>query len=528
MGHFSFKLPDLGEGIVESEVVDWHVKPGDQITEDQHIADVMTDKATVELSSPVNGTVLKVACDAGEILAVGSELVLIEVEGKGNVAAAAVQPQAEAAPVESPVAEVTSEPQVQEAGRYSFKLPDLGEGIVESEIVDWHVKVGDQVTEDQHIVDVMTDKATVELSAPVSGTVVSIACDAGDVLAVGAELINFAVAEGAGNTSAKVVQETPAANAPVQTAAPVTADPAATATASAPRRSAGGPVLASPSVRQRARDEDIDLSVVPGSGPAGRISHKDLDSFIAAGGHQATAGANPLAPRTATSEVKVRGLRRVIAQKMVQSKRNIPHYSYVEEIDVTALEDLRKHLNENRKEGQEKLTLLPFIVQALVKALPEFPHCNARYDDQAEVLTQYEGVHVGIATMTTSGLMVPVIRHSETLDIWAVAAELKRLTMAAREGVAQSSELTGSTVTITSLGAIGGIASTPVINAPETSIIGVNKLQERPVVKDGEIVVRKMMNLSSSFDHRIVDGYDGAMLVQALKRLLENPASIFV
>lgn len=428
-------------------------------------------------------------------------------------------------------------------GHFSFKLPDLGEGIVESEIVDWYVEIGDEVEEDQHLADVMTDKATVELSAPVGGIIRNKGCDAGDMLAVGAELVLIET-EGEGNVSPEPVQTPeppvqPAASAP---AAPVEKlEPAASAPAvpveklepahqtiisHVPGRHE---ILAAPSVRRRALEDDIDLGVVPGTGPAGRITNTDLDNFIAAGGMQAALPVNNLrAAKSATKDVPIRGLRRMIAQKMVQSKRSIPHYSYVEEIDVTALEDLRQHLNENRKPNQPKLTILPFIMQALTKALPEFPFCNARYNEEQEVLTQYEPVHLGIATMTEKGLMVPVVKHAESLDIWQSAAELTRVSSAARDGSAKSDELTGSTITITSLGAIGGIVTTPVINAPETSIIGINKLQERPVVINGEIVVRKMMNLSSSFDHRVVDGYDAALLIQALKRLLENPASIFV
>lgn len=420
-------------------------------------------------------------------------------------------------------------------GHYSFKLPDLGEGIVESEIVDWHVSVGDRVDEDDLLVDVMTDKATVELSAPVAGTIVRLGCEAGAMFAVGSELV---LIETAGEGEAASGQSPSAAEAATPQSAPsppkpapaVVAEPAPsvhkTTISHVPGRHE---ILAAPSVRRRAHAEDIDLAVVPGTGPAGRISNTDLENFIAAGGMQAALPvSNQRLARSATTEIPLRGLRRVIAQKMVAAKRNIPHYSYVEEVDVTALEELRQHLNENRKPGQPKLTLLPFIMQALAKTLPEFPFCNARFDDEREVLTQHDAVHIGIATMTEKGLMVPVVKNSEALDIWQSASELSRLSAAAREGSARVDELSGSTVTITSLGAIGGIVTTPVINAPETTIVGINKLQDKPVVYHGEIVVRKMMNLSSSFDHRVVDGYDAALMVQALKRLLENPASIFV
>ena len=385
---------------------------------------------------------------------------------------------------------------------YSFKLPDLGEGIVESEVSAWRVQVGDLVEEDQVLADVQTDKAIVEVGSPVSGRVIALGCEAGGVLAVGAELVRFEVE----------AEVEPATSSPVH---------------AADTARSGANVLASPSLRRRAREEGIDLAAVPGSGPKGRISHSDFDAFIAAGGElfMPVPGRQR---REGKTDVRITGLRRVIAQKMQKTKRDIPHYSYIEEVDVTQLEALRVTLNEGRTDAQPKLTLIPFLAQALVRVLPQFPHCNARFDDVADILTQYAAVHVGVATMTAGGLMVPVVRHCESLDLWQTAAAIARVSAAARDKKAAPAELSGSTITITSLGAIGGIATTPVINAPETAIIGVNKMQQRPVVIDGAIVVRTMMNLSASFDHRIVDGYDGAQLVQALKRLLENPGAIFV
>lgn len=412
-------------------------------------------------------------------------------------------------------------------GSYSFKLPDLGEGIVESEVSTWYVQVGDTVEEDQSLADVQTDKAIVEVTSPVKGEVVALGCAAGDVLAVGAELVCFEI-EGEGET---------AVDQDITEPAPVRAESAITSPLSEPVAPAAvlkqattgssGTVRASPSLRRRAREEGINLAAVPGSGPGGRISHRDFDAFVAAGG-QLAMPVSGRAQRHGSTEVKVTGMRRVIAQKMQQAKRDIPHYSYIEEVDVTQLEELRAHLNAEKAEAQPKLTLLPFLIQALVKVLPRFPHCNARFDNEAGVLTEFEAVHVGVATMTDAGLMVPVLKHCESLDVWKSAEEVARVSQAARNGRASPSELSGSTITITSLGAIGGIATTPIINAPETTIIGINKMQQRPVVKDGAIVVRTMMNLSASFDHRIVDGYDGAQLVQALKRVLENPGAIFV
>ena len=427
---------------------------------------------------------------------------------------------------------------------YKYKMPDVGEGVVEAEIVEWHVKVGDSVKEDQHVLDVMTDKATVEIPCAVNGVVKMTLGEPGDVIAVGTEILVIEIdgtppTEEPTEAPKEDVKADPAPapqpepkSEPKSEPAPVSA-PAPAPVASAPARAAGERPLASPAVRQRALDADIDLSAVPGTGPAGRITHQDLDDFIAAGGRLVSkvggASGPSKAPRTGVETQKVIGLRRKIAENMALSKRTIPHITYVDEIDLTALEDLRKHLNDTRAEGQPKLTIIPFLVQALVKALPDFPQANAHFDTESSTLTQYEGVHCGIAAATPNGLMVPVIRHAEALDIWDTAAEVKRLADAARTGKATKEELTGSTITITSLGAIGGIVTTPVINHPETAIIGVNKLQTLPRYDgEGRLVPRKIMNLSSSFDHRIVDGNEAARLVQAMKATLENPATLFM
>jgi len=417
-------------------------------------------------------------------------------------------------------------------GRYIFKLPDLGEGVVEAEIVDLHVNEGDEVGEDQPIADMMTDKATVELPSPVSGKILSISGTAGDVIAVGKPLFIFEV-EGEGNdTGAEEPAEEASSPEPQEETKPAVVE----VVAQIPAPKAETPVvvaissgndrpLASPAVRKRALDADVDLSRVPGSGPAGRISHQDLDDFIASGGRLAVQGKQK---QTAITEQPVIGLRRKIAERMAHSKRSIPHYSYIEEIDVTDLEKLRQHMNANREEHQPKLTFLPFLMQAMVKAMAKFPQCNAHFDQDANLVRQYAAVHIGIAAQTPNGLMVPVVSHSEARDVWDCADEVRRVSEAAKTGKATRDELSGSTITITSLGRLGGLATTPVINSPEVSIIGVNNIVERPVVRDGQIVVRKMMNLSSSFDHRIVDGYDAAEMIQYIKGLLENPASIFV
>ena len=431
-------------------------------------------------------------------------------------------------------------------GTFAFKMPDIGEGVVEGEVVEWMVAVGDAVKEDDPILSVMTDKATVEIPSPVDGTVTKVVGEAGDILPVGVVCIEFEV-EGAGNASASdaapAAKEAPAPAAkeskpePTPEVAPApTPAPKAAATpapAAAPvARAPGTKALASPAVRQRAREANISLDHVAGSGPAGRISHADLDAHIAGG----AAGASRAAPiggraRTelnGTEAMKVIGLRRKIADSMIASYSSIPHFSYFEEVDVTALEELRQHLNATRPEGAPKLTYLPFIMQALVKALAQRPECNALYDDEANVVTRHEAINLGIATQTDRGLFVPVVKHVEAMDIWQSATEMGRVTGATREGKAGVEDLTGSTFTITSLGRLGGLGATPIINKPEVGILGVHNAKDRAVVRDGAVVIRRMMNLSSSWDHRVVDGHDGASLVQLVKTYLENPATIFM
>ena len=426
-------------------------------------------------------------------------------------------------------------------GKFIFKLPDVGEGTAEAEIVAWHVKVGDVIQEDQHLVDVMTDKATVEMTSPVSGRVVSLHGDPGSMAVVGAPIAEFEV-EGAGNEAAfrPLAAGKPAAvapppaprleerKAPVAAAAPRVVETVPVAVATPARRVPGDKPLASPAVRQRALDLGIKLQFVDGSGPGGRITHADLDQFIASGAVVRPAAGGGSARREGVDEVKVIGLRRKIAEKMQETKRRIPHFAYVEEIDMTEIEALRVHMNATRTADQPKLTLLPFMMRALVRVLPDFPQINARYDDEAGVVHRFRPVHIGIATQTANGLMVPVVRHAEALDVWQSAHEVARVSAAARDNKASRDDLSGSTITITSLGPIGGVVTTPVINHPEVAIIGPNAIIERPVVRDGAIVVRKMMNLSSSFDHRVVDGYDAAQFIQRVKALLEHPALMFM
>lgn len=463
-------------------------------------------------------------------------------------------------------------------GQFVFKLPDVGEGTAEAEIVAWHVRVGDIVKEDAPLVDVMTDKATVEMTAPVAGKIISLNGEPGDMAPVGGPIVVFETeAEGdepaaapppppkqeakapppppapvpqangsapkpkikaqAGATwSEDQVQAAMQGSAPKATAVPAAAmpnAPKAQAVAKPAARDASvhewSQAQASPAVRARAQKLGLDLGQVRGTGPEGRITHDDLDAVLvpAVGGARRSTG-SALATKNGIEPVKVIGLRRKIAEKMQDAKRRIPHFAYVEEADLTELEELRAHLNATKRNDQPKLTMLPFLMRALVMALPDFPQINARYDDEQGVVYRHENVDIGIATQTDNGLIVPVVRHVEARDMWDCALEVSRLAAAVRNNSAGKDELSGSTITITSLGALGGIVTTPVINHPEVAIIGVNKLVERPVVKNGQIVVRKMMNLSSSFDHRVVDGYDAAAFIQRVKGLLEHPAALFI
>ena len=424
-------------------------------------------------------------------------------------------------------------------GNFVFKLPDIGEGVVEGEVVQWHVSVGDSVSEDDPIVDVMTDKATVTIPSPVSGVISSLSGDVGDMIAVGSSLMEIdSEGEGGGPAAEDTEVQEPVPDpdppkAPEPAPAPKAPEPAPAPKAPEPAPSEilsqTGRVLASPAVRKRARENDVNLSNVRGSGPAGRIRHADLDAFIAAGG--AVSGAPPMAyslKRTEVTPVKVVGLRRKISEQMSLSKSRIPHFSYFEEVDITELENLRQILNSTRDETQPKLTYLPFIMIALAKIMPDHPECNAHFDDEAGVVNRNAAVNLGIATQTDRGLYVPVVKHVESMDIWKTASEMQRVSGSARDGSASLDELTGSTFTITSLGREGGLGATPIINHPEVAILGVHKAREMPVARNGEIVIRRIMNLSSAFDHRVVDGADGASLIQHLKRMLENPALIFM
>ena len=445
-------------------------------------------------------------------------------------------------------------------GSYVIKMPDIGEGIAEVELVQWHVKVGDEVAEEQPLADVMTDKANVEIPSHVAGKVVALNGKPGDVIAVGTEIIRLEVDDSSlprrrepnppeVKAEPKPVPATqsvpPPAQAPRETGPPPEPAPergyrGRVRQTEEPERQRGDRPLASPAVRRRARELQIELAEVAGTGPEGRVTQQDLEAHL----QRTPRGASFSAPlpynippggrfapgmrRTDEEVVQVIGLRRKIAEKMQESKRRIPHFTYVEEVDVTALEQLRAQLNSRWRSERGHLTMLPFVMRAIVKTLPGFPEINARYDDDGGTLTRYGAVHIGIATQTANGLMVPVVRNVEARDLWSSAAEVARIAEAARTGKAAREELTGSTITITSLGPLGGIVTTPVINYPEVAIVGVNKISERPVVRDGVVVIRSIMNLSASFDHRIVDGLRAATFVQGLRSCLEAPATMFI
>ncbi|MCA8200089.1 2-oxo acid dehydrogenase subunit E2 [Burkholderia sp. AU33545] len=447
MGIHVIKMPDIGEGIAEVELVAWHVQPGQTIAEDQPLADVMTDKAAVEIPSPVAGKVLELGGRIGEMMAVGSELIRLEVEGDGNLKPGA-------------------------------KARDAGA----------------EVTRPPAVVDVRAETSS--------------------------------IAEGSETHASPTAPPPAAARVPAETRRAEHAEHAV------PPRAALAPgerPLASPAVRQRAWDMGIELRYVRGTGEAGRILHADLDAYARTGGGAPRGSqARGYDERNDETDVPVIGLRRAIARKMQEAKRRIPHFSYVEELDVTELESLRAELNRRHGDTRGRLTLLPLLIRAMAIALRDFPQINARYDDEAGVVTRYGAVHVGVATQTDGGLTVPVLRHAEARDVWSISAEIARLADAVRANRAQRDELTGSTITISSLGALGGIVSTPVINHPEVAIVGVNRIVERPMIRDGAIVARKMMNLSSSFDHRVVDGADAAEFIQAVRGLLERPALLFV
>ncbi|TWG49313.1 dihydrolipoamide acetyltransferase family protein [Aminobacter sp. J44] len=545
MAEFIIKMPDVGEGVAEAELIEWHVKVGDLVREDTILAAVMTDKATVEIPSPVEGTITWLGAEIGDTVAVGSPIVKIEVAGSaGEVAGGDGQPAGEpsnaagATGVSSPEADAdedtpTPSPSPQGGG-------ELGEPGMKGTASSAASSKADASAPSSSVV-APAPPDTPTRSAPSLEAANRGDPDAGD-----------AVGDDAGPNATTAVRPGSAASGTPTSPSPVwggvrgggsiastgtaSADLGSVSTAPAGRASSttspliprptGEKPLASPAVRLRAKEAGIDLRQVHGTGPAGRITHEDLDQFISRGAQQPSPAGQQ--PNTSVEEIKVVGLRRRIAEKMSRAKARIPHITYVEEVNVEALEELRARLNAERHPDRPKLTILPFLMRAMVKAIAEQPQINAIFDDDAGIIHRHGGVHVGVATQTPSGLMVPVVRHAEARDLWDCAREVNRLADAARSGTATREELTGSTITITSLGAMGGIATTPVINYPEVAIVGVNKIMVRPVWDGQQFIPAKMMNLSSSFDHRVIDGWDAAVFVQRLKALLETPALIFV
>ncbi|HLT98277.1 MAG TPA: dihydrolipoamide acetyltransferase family protein [Burkholderiaceae bacterium] len=483
MAVYTIKMPDIGEGIAEVELVEWHVREGDTVVEDQVLADVMTEKATVQVPSPVNGKVLALGGKVGEVMAVGSDLVRLEIDGATPAAS----------PEDENSLEAEGKPELAESGQPGTESVQGRQAIEPAEN-----SRGTQRTEGRQGSESVQDRQGARPSHD----------------SVGASSPS---APGIGAEPGRGLQNHAVQSAPQ-------------------RRASGSRPLASPAVRRRALQEGVDLRLVPATGPVGQVIHDDLERWLqhrgAAPAHAAGGGSGSVSARLnrreGVEEIPVVGLRRKIAQKMQASKRHIPHFTYVEEVDVTELEALRSKLNERWAEERGKLTLLPFLARSIVLAVREFPQMNARYDDEQGVVQRYAPVHLGMATQTENGLMVPVMRHAEAHDLWSFAAEVKRLAEAARAGTAQRDELSGSTITLTSLGALGGIVSTPVINHPEVAIVGVNRVVERPVVVSGAVVVRKMMNLSSSFDHRVVDGMHAAQFIQCIRGYLECPSLLFV
>jgi len=502
MGEYRYKLPDIGEGVVEAEITAWHVALGDTVEEDAPIADAMTDKATIELTAPVAGVIKMVACEEGDMLAVGADLVVFETEGDA--------PPAEDEKAEESSPKKATSSTVNTQSTYAFKLPDIGEGVVEAEITAWHVAVGDEVEEDAPVADAMTDKATIELTSPVAGKVIKVACAEGDTLAVGADLVVFNV-DGDDNVNDDIEETASSDITPLATAiVPSKPKPAVT-------RPSRGKFLAAPAVRKAAKEKGLDLSLAKASGKDGEITHADLALLE-----------KSFAQQDGETRIKVIGLRRVIAQRMQEAKRHIPHFTYVEEIDVTELEALRKRANEKKSEDKPKLTVLPFIIRALAKALEDWPQFNARYMDEQGYVSQFSDLNLGIAAQTDAGLIVPVLKKVHTLSIWQMAEEIARLAEGARTNKLTTDDLTGATTTLTSLGPLGGLVTTPVINRPEVAIFGPNKIRSKLVLEAGEITERLVMNFSVSCDHRVIDGYDAAKMMQDMRHALEDPLFMFL
>tara|TARA_R110002020_G_scaffold65084_5_gene172089 strand:+ start:566 stop:2116 length:1551 start_codon:yes stop_codon:yes gene_type:complete len=515
MGEFIFKLPDIGEGVVEAEITAWHVSVGDKVDEDAPLADAMTDKATIELTSPVEGVVKSLGCEEGDVFAVGGHLVVLETEGE-DAAGEETEELSEEDTSEDSESSSSDTPASSRYGEFIFKLPDIGEGVVEAEITAWHVSVGDEVEEDAPLADAMTDKATIELTSPVSGKILALGCEEGDVFSVGGHLVTLEV-EGAAPAPESETKDAPKkAEASARPSSPASKTPS-TPPSTSEKKSSSEKVLASPAVRKRAMDSGLDLSKAKASGGEGQVTHNDLDLLEKAA-----------EPEDGETRIKVIGLRRVIAQRMQESKRNIPHFTYVEEIDVTELEAFRARINQKKSDDKPKLTVLPLMIRAMAVLLRDWPQFNARYMDEQGYVSQFSDFNLGIATQTDIGLVVPVLKKAQTLSVWKMAEELNRLAEGARNNKLKPEEMSGATTTLTSLGPLGGIVTTPVINRPEVAIFGPNKIRPKLVMEDGQVVERKVMNFSVSCDHRVIDGYDAAKMMQDLKALLQDPQMMFL
>ncbi len=510
MGEFIFKLPDIGEGVVEAEITAWHVSVGDKVEEDAPLADAMTDKATIELTSPVEGVVKSLGCEEGDVFSVGGHLVVLETEGDVTAEEEKTEDTSENDTSENLENSSPDTSTSSGSDEFIFKLPDIGEGVVEAEITAWHVSVGDEVEEDAPLADAMTDKATIELTSPVNGKILALGCEEGDVFSVGGNLVTLEI-EGSAPTPESTTKDIPEkVETSVKSSSPTPKTPSTA-------KSSSEKVLASPAVRKRAMDSGLDLSKAKASGGEGQVTHNDLDLLEKA-----------VEPEDGETRIKVIGLRRVIAQRMQESKRNIPHFTYVEEIDVTELEAFRARINQKKSDDKPKLTVLPLMIRAMAVLLRDWPQFNARYMDEQGYVSQFSDFNLGIATQTDIGLVVPVLKKAQTLSVWKMAEELNRLAEGARNNKLKPEEMGGATTTLTSLGPLGGIVTTPVINRPEVAIFGPNKIRPKLVMEEGQVVERKVMNFSVSCDHRVIDGYDAAKMMQDLKALLQDPQMMFL
>ena len=550
MSRYVFKLPDLGEGTVSAEIVAWHVKPGDVVAEEAVIVEVMTDKASVEVPAPVSGRVLSTSGAPGDLVAVGAELIVFETDV--DAASPPASAPAAAASAASTAARGGASASQRSGGAQSAGGTSASQGSGGAQPAGGAPASRGSGSGGAQPAGAHAGQASASGASAAAGGAATAGPAAGQpaahagsaTSATGASTAATAAGSGspaggsAGRGGGGSVTATSASSAGGARAGGMWTGSAAGAARGHSGNGSGNGhahaarVATSPAIRRRAHEAGVDLTQLAGSGPNGRILREDFEAFVSSRSGPKLVRSRPAELRSSsepeTEEIKVIGIRRVIAQRMSDAKRNIPHFAYVEEIDVTELESLRRHLNSKLEKGSPSLTYLPFIVSALLRVLREFPQCNALYDSERNVIVRHRSVHMGVATQTPDGLKVPVVRDAQSLGLWELAAEMRRVTEAARTNKATRDELSGSTITVTSLGKLGGIASTPIINAPEVSIIGINRAVERPMVYNGAITIRRMMNLSSSFDHRFVDGFDAAAMIQALKERIENPATIFI